>query len=260
MDLATLIGIILAFGLIIGSIMIGGPITAFIDIPSVLIVVGGTLATTLIMERMENVKGAIKVASKAFNSKAGSGGDVVATIETVVRLSGIARREGLLALEKEKVDDPFLARGVRMAVDGVTVDEIVATLQAEMVTMKARHTRAQKLFKFMAASAPAMGMVGTLIGLVQMLQNLSDPSSIGPAMAVALLTTLYGAVIANVIAAPIAEKLARRTAEESANMTVTIEGIESLVRGQNAALIKEKLASHLTPAARSASAGDAKAA
>lgn len=258
MDLATLIGIFLGFGLIIGSIMIGGGIGAFIDIPSVLIVVGGTIATTLIMERMENVKGAFKVAGKAFTSKAGAGGDVVSTIETVVRLSGIARREGLLALEKEKVDDPFLARGVRMAVDGVTVDEIVATLQAEMITMKARHTRGQKFFKFVATSAPAMGMIGTLIGLVQMLQALDDPSSIGPAMAVALLTTLYGAIIANVIAAPIAEKLARRSAEESANMTVAIEGIESLVRGQNAALIKEKLASHLTPAARTAS--DAKAA
>ena len=260
MDVATLIGIVLGFGLILGSILIGGGLGAFIDIPSALIVIGGTIATTLIMERLQNVTGAIKVAGKAFKNKAGSGGDVVSTIETVVRLSSIARREGLLALEKEKVDDPFLARGVRMAVDGVGVEEIVSTLQAELITMKARHTRGQKLFKFMAASAPAMGMIGTLIGLVQMLQALDDPSAIGPAMAVALLTSLYGAVIANIICAPIAEKLARRTAEESSNMIVVIEGIESLVRGQNAALIKEKLGSHLDPKAREAASGDAKAA
>lgn len=260
MDIATLAGIVLGFGLIIGSIMIGGGIGAFIDIPSILIVVGGTIATTLIMERLENVKGAIAVAGHAFRNKAGSGGDVVATIENLLRLSGIARKEGLLGLEKEQISDPFLARGVRMAVDGVPVDDIVSTLQAELITMKARHTRGQKLFKFMAASAPAMGMIGTLIGLVQMLQALDDPSSIGPAMAIALLTTLYGAIIANIICAPIAEKLARRSAEESASMVIVIEGVEGLVRGQNAAIIKDKLTAHLDPKARSVATGPAKAA
>lgn len=248
MDLATLAGIVLGFGLIIGSILIGGSITAFIDVPSILIVVGGTLACTLIMERVERVLGGFKVAMNAI--KGGKTASASESIRRIVELSSVARREGVLALEKEEIEDEFLSKGVRMAVDGMPEEEIVHTMRAELMSMRERHTRGQKLFKFMSSTAPSMGMIGTLIGLVQMLQSLDDPSSIGPAMAVALLTTMYGAIMAFVVCGPIAEKLALRSKEESSRMMVIIEGIQSIVKGQNAAIIQEKLEARLSPTER----------
>lgn len=247
MDLATVGGIILGFGLIIASILIGSSIMAFVDIPSILIVFGGVTATTLISEKLSNVVNGVKVAKNAFRTPAG---DAVQTIETIVRLSNIARREGVLALENEAIDDPFLAKGVRMAVDGLPQEEIRETLSAERTAMRHRHARGRALFKFMGTMAPAMGMIGTLIGLVQMLQALDDPSRIGPAMAVALLTTMYGAVLANMVFIPVAEKLERYGSEESANMVVVIEGVNSIVLGQNAMVIKEKLLARLPPKQR----------
>ncbi|MGF1468319.1 MAG: motility protein A [Sandaracinaceae bacterium] len=255
MDIATLIGLVLAFGLIVGSIAINGSIAAFIDMPSALIVVGGTLATTLIMERMERVIGALKVAANAFRS--GSPVSTADVIKRIVELSTIARREGVLALEKEEVSDAFLAKGIRMAVDGMPEEEITHTLGAELVAMKERHTRGQKIFKFMGATAPSMGMIGTLIGLVQMLQALDDPSAIGPAMAGALLTTMYGAVLAFVVCNPVADKLAHRTKEETARMVVVIEGVQSIVKGQNATIIQEKLEARLPPKERTEDAAAA---
>ncbi|MCA9623210.1 MAG: MotA/TolQ/ExbB proton channel family protein [Myxococcales bacterium] len=247
MDIATIIGIVLAFVLILGSIIMGNALPAFIDVPSMLIVFGGTIATTLTMERMENVVGALKVAK---NAMVNPGGDVVKTVQVILELSATARRSGILELEKVQIEDPFLAKAIRMAVDGLSQEQIAETLRGEMVALRQRHLRGQKLFKFMADSAPAMGMIGTLIGLVQMLRALDDPSSIGPAMAVALLTTFYGAVIAFVICKPIAEKLERRTQEETANMAMVIEGVSSIVMGQNPAVIQEKLEALLPPKKR----------
>ncbi len=247
MDKATLIGIISGFGLILGSILLGSGLGAFLDVPSALIVVGGTISATLIMERLENVVGAAKVAKNAFFTRQSRVSD---TISVILRLSNLARREGMLALENEAVEDPFLAKGIRMAVDGLSQEEISETLRAELVSMKDRHQRGQKLFRFMGTTAPSMGMIGTLIGLVQMLQSLNDPSSIGPAMAVALLTTMYGAVLAFVVCNPIAEKLQNRSREESASMLIVIEGIEGIVKGHNAALIKDRLEARLAPKAR----------
>ncbi|MEM6959078.1 MAG: MotA/TolQ/ExbB proton channel family protein [Myxococcota bacterium] len=244
MDKATVFGMVLGFGLVIGSILIGSSLGAYFDVPSVLIVVGGTIASTFTAEKMSNVLGAMKVMKNAFREPAG---DAVATIQRILELSTIARREGVLALENQTVDDKFLAKGIRMAVDGLPDEEIRTTLSTEMGAMKARHLRGQKLFKFMAATAPSMGMIGTLIGLVQMLQNLSDPSAIGPAMAVALLTTMYGAILAFMVFGPIAEKLERYGQEESLNMSVVIEGVESIVKGQNAMVIKDKLEAKLPP-------------
>ncbi len=247
MDLGTIIGFVLGLGLVFGSIMMGAGMGPFMDLPSLLIVVGGTIATTLMMERMERVIGAFKVAKHTLMQP---GGDVTKTVKTILKLSATARREGLLALEKVKVDDEFLAKGVRMAVDGLPEDQILETLNAELVSMKQRHTRGQKLFKFMAGSAPAMGMIGTLIGLVQMLMALDDPATIGPSMAVALLTTFYGAILAFMICTPIAEKLERRSQEESANMKVVIAGVRSIVAGHNPAIVKDALEARLAPAQR----------
>lgn len=244
MDVSTILGLVLSFGLVIGAIMLGGDLSMFIDIPSVLIVVGGTIAACFTIESLGNVLGALKIAKNTFTQK---GSNPAETIRVILELSNTARREGILALENQQVDDPFLAKGLRLAVDGLPREEIRETLTVELVSMKQRHVRGQKLFRFMAATAPSMGMIGTLVGLVSMLANLENPASIGPAMAVALLTTLYGALMAFLVCGPIAEKLERRTNEETANMTIVIEGVDSIVKGHNAAVIKDKLQARLSP-------------
>jgi chemotaxis protein MotA len=243
MDVATLIGILLGFGLLASAIATDS-LAAFVDAPSLLIVLGGTIAATLMMESLSNVVGAFRVARHALFHRAS---DSVATIQKILELSNVARKSGVLALADVRVSDPFLAKGVRLAVGGLDRDEIRETLSVELVAMKQRHLRGQKMFKFMGSTAPAMGIIGTLIGLVQMLQTLNDPARIGPAMAVALLTTLYGAVTAFLICNPIAAKLERRSAEESASMNVVIEGVDAIVKGHNAHVIKDKLQARLAP-------------
>lgn len=251
MDIATIIGFVLAGFLVIGSILMGGPLTAFIDVAGLMIVVGGTVAATLVAESLGQCIGSIKVALNALRL---GGSDSSATIEKIVELSTIARREGILALENQQIDNEFFAKALRMAVDGTAPEEIRETLASEVSGMKKRHTRGQEIFKFMAASAPSMGMIGTLIGLVQMLGALDDPASIGPAMAVALLTTLYGAILAFMVFGPIAAKLAQRSVDEAAHMGVVLDGIESIVKGQKAGIIRDKLEARLPPNERQAEA------
>lgn len=247
MDLATLIGLVLGIVLILMSILSGSPLSSFINAPGLLVVIGGTAAATLISERLGNVIGGIRVALKAFINKTKP---VEETIKRITELAVVVRKEGLLALENQEIDSEFLAKGVRLAVDGVAPDEIRATLKNELIALKQRHKRGQKLFKFMASTAPAMGMVGTLIGLVQMLQALDNPSSIGPAMAIALLTTLYGAILAFMVFGPIAQKLEHRSGEEAANMLVIVDGLDSIMKGENARIVQEKLEGHLAPKLR----------
>jgi chemotaxis protein MotA len=244
MDLATILGTLLGFGLLLGSIAVSGSLGAFIDLPSLMIVVGGTIAATLMMERIENCVGAFRVAKNALFHQ---GNDCARAVQQILELSNTARRGGILALKASEVEDAFLQKGVRLATLGLDREEIRDTLSVELVAMRQRHMRGQKLFKAMGATAPAMGMIGTLIGLVGMLQRLSTPSAIGPAMAVALLTTLYGAVLAFLVCNPIAEKLERRTSEETAYMTVVIEGIDSIVKGHHTAVIRDKLQARLAP-------------
>jgi len=246
-DVGTIVGIVLGMALICGSIALGDSFMAFINFPGVMIVVGGTIATALIMESAKNVIGAFKVLKNCFVKPAS---DVTQTVKTILELSNTARRQGILELEKVEIKDPFLAKGVRMAVDGLPKEQIEETLNVELISMKQRHLRGRKLFSFMGESAPAMGMIGTLIGLVQMLRTLDDPTTIGPAMAVALLTTFYGAMIGFVFCNPFAEKLDRRSQEESINMSVIIAGVASIVMGQNPALIKDRLEALLSPKQR----------
>lgn len=248
MDLATVIGFVLGMALVFGSIIMGSPLSAFVNVPGLAIVVGGTLATILMAESAHNVFNAIKVAMNAFFAKSPQ---VEETIKKIAELAVVVRKEGLLALESQEINDEFLAKGVRLAVDGIPPEEVQATLASEMVAMKARHKRGAQLFRFAQSNAPALGMVGTLIGLVQMLQSLDDPSAIGPAMAVALLTTFYGAVIAFLVCSPIAEKLGHRSNEESANMKVVILGLESILKGENGRIVQEKLEGLLAPKERS---------
>lgn len=244
LDLASGIGFVLGMGLVIVSIIMGSPLSAFINIPGLSIVVGGTLATVFMAEGMPQVLSAAKVGAKAFF---GGPPNVNETIAKIAELAVVVRKEGLLALENQEINDPFLAKGVRLAVDGIPPEEVEATLAGEMGAMKDRHKRGAALYKFAGANAPAMGMVGTLIGLVQMLQALDDPAAIGPAMAVALLTTFYGAVMAFMIFGPMAEKLNRRSEEESENMKVVIIGLESILKGENGRIVQEKLEGRLAP-------------
>lgn len=247
MDIGTIVGIVSGIALILGSIMVDSPLSSFINVPSLLVVVGGTFAATLTAERLGNVINGVKVALNAFTDKVRSPKQ---TIELVGELAMAARKDGILALEGFDIDDHFLAKAVRLAVDGIAPEEIRASLGGELSSLSDRHKRGQKLFKFIAGVAPSMGMIGTLIGLVQMLQSLSDPSSIGPAMAIALLTTLYGAIIAFMFATPIAEKLENRTKEETLSMKIVMDGVEGILKGENPRLIIDKLEGFLAPNAR----------
>ncbi len=247
MDIGTIIGIVSGIGLIIASIMIGSGLGAFIDVPSVLVVIGGSTAAMLIAFPLNKVIGSIKIAMKAFFSPKQSPEEI---IEKVVDLAVKARKESIIALEKEEIDDPFLAKGIRLVVDGTAPALVRSILKTEIGFMKQRHATGQKVFKTLGAMGPAFGMIGTLIGLVQMLQNLSDPGSIGPAMAVALLTTFYGAILANLIAIPIAEKLSGKSAEEVLMMEVVIEGVLSILEGDNPIIVRSKLEAFLSPKLR----------
>jgi len=246
-DFGTIIGAVVGVGLILAAIMMGSPLMAFINAPGLLVVVGGTLASVMIGERLANVIGAVKVGMNAVFSK---GAEPLETIELIGKLASAARKDGILALESIEIEDDFLAKGVRMAVDGIAPEEIQASLASEMGAMRRRHKRGQKFFRAVAATAPSMGMVGTLIGLVQMLQQLDDPSAIGPAMAIALLTTLYGAVLAFLFAGPIADKLEHRTSEEVLNRQISLAGVDGILKGENPRLIMEKLQGFLAPKQR----------
>ena len=253
MDLGTILGLVIGFGLIIGAMMLGGGVMPFVDAQSAMIVIGGTFAATLINQKIPYVIGGLKAAVQAFLDKSSPKAEMVPLI---IDLAGKARKEGLVALEGEQIDDPFMARGVRLGVDGLSPELIAETLKGELAAMKERHERAQKVFKFMSSTAPSMGLIGTIIGLVQMLQSLDDPDSIGPAMAVALLTTLYGAILAFVVYGPIGEKLANRTAEEVAVKKLAIAGVESILKGDNSMVIQSKLESFLSPEEREALSSD----
>ena len=247
MDLATLIGIVLGFGLVIGSMALGGSVTAFFNVPGLLIVLGGTFAATFIMEKMKNVLSAFKVLMNVFFDR---GGPLEELVPVITDLATKARKEGLVSLEGENIPDDFMARGVRLGVDGLSPEVVTETLHAELQAVKRRHQRGQAIFRFMAATAPSLGMVGTLIGLVQMLKTLDDPAAIGPAMAVALLTTLYGAILAFLLFGPFAEKLEKRSAEEAERKNLAIAGVESILRGDNNLVIQSKLEAFLAPSAR----------
>ncbi|MBL7666071.1 MAG: MotA/TolQ/ExbB proton channel family protein [Bacteriovoracaceae bacterium] len=247
MDIATIVGLILATVAVIGSILYGSPLSIFIDIPSVFVVIGGCIATTMIKWPMDKVVTVVKVYMKSVFYTAP---DPKAMIEEIQKLAETARRESVFALEKVPVADTFLKKAVTLAADNRPPEVITAILQLEIDAMEERHKSGVAILQGIGADGPAMGMLGTLIGLVQMLQNLSDPSSIGPAMAVALLTTFYGSVIANIFALPIANKLLYRSGSEKMKMSIIIAGVLGIVAGENPRVIREKLDSFLSPVDR----------
>lgn len=249
MDLSTIIGIVASFALMIAAIMFGGSITLFIDIPSVIIVLGGTTGATFIHYPFKDIFGAFGIMKKAFFHKDVSPQE---TIAQLILFAGKARKEGILALQSmmNEVDDPFFVKGLQMAVDGQEAEAMKEMLDKEIEYIQERHESGADIFAAMGSYAPAMGMIGTLIGLVQMLQSMSDPSSIGPAMAVALLTTFYGAVIANIICTPVAGKLRKRSSEEVLRKTLIAEGMRCLLAGENPRLMEQKLHAFIAPKLR----------
>lgn len=242
MDLATLIGLIGALGVIGAAIVVGGEASSFVDLPSTLIVVGGTFMAVLIKFPMTQFLWAFRAAGRAFRYRSD---DPRKLIDQTVELAQVARKEGLLALESYEVENPFLQQGIQLVADGHEPELVRKVLGQEIDLTIERNEKGENVFRAIGDVAPAMGMIGTLIGLVQMLSNMDDPKSIGPAMAIALLTTLYGAVIANAIAIPIADKLANRTAEERLNRTLILEGLLSIQEGLNPRVIEELLKTYL---------------
>lgn len=247
MDIATLIGITGGFTLIIISIMIGSPLTAFINIPGLIIVIGGTIMSTLVMQKLSVVLGAVKVAKNAFMIKED---DPLAMIDLIIEIARKAKKEGNLALESMSFKNKTLDKSVRMMVDGIPKEEIIHTIEREMLLLVKRHDTGQTVFKFMGSTAPAMGMIGTMIGLVQMLRELDNPAAIGPAMAIALLTTFYGALFAFLVCNPIAGKLKERTDSEKKILMIIRDGIDLMLKGQSVIAIEEKLIVYLEPKLR----------
>lgn len=254
MDLATLIGLVIAWGLIIATIALGAAAGVFINVPSLAIVVGGTFAVVMMRFSLGQFIGSIKTATKAFLHKTESPNEL---IETVVELAAVARKEGLLALENQEITNPVLAKGVSMLVDGHEPAVVKKALITDMNETLNRHMVGQQIFKAIGDAGPAMGMIGTLVGLVQMLSNMSDPKSIGPAMAVALLTTLYGAMLANMFALPVADKLSLRSNEEYTTKTIIIESVLGIQEGQNPKILGEMLKNFLPESKRQDSDAEA---
>lgn len=249
MDLSTVIGIGAAFGLMLMAIIQGGPLSIFVNVPSILIVFGGTFGNTLVHYPFGDVFDAMNVAKKTFLHQEMS---INSLIVQLMGFANKARKEGILALQgaMETVEDDFLKKAMQMAVDGQEPETLRSMLNTEIEYIQMRHSKGADIFSSIALYAPAMGMVGTLIGLVQMLQTMDDPSSIGPAMAVALLTTFYGAVIANVLCAPMAGKLKNRSASEVLVKTLIIEGMQSILSGENPRIMEQKLHAFIAPKLR----------
>ena len=249
MDLATILGLVAAFALLLISMLMGGSLVAFIDIPSVVVVIGCTTAAIFIAFPGGRVMNGMKAAKAAFFA---TPIDAKKTIELLSELSNKARREGLLSLEAAaaEAEDDFLKRGLLMMADGHEAATIESVLFDEIGKIDERHRISINVFDAMGAYGPAMGMLGTLIGLVLMLGSLEDPSAIGPKMAIALLTTFYGAILANLVGIPIANKLKLRSAEEVAQKELIAAGLLSILAGENPRFMVERLNATLPASGR----------
>lgn len=247
-DLLTPIGITLGFIMIVSAILqSGGPEEAisFLDFSSILIVIGGMVGSLLINFNMDQIKLTGKVLKESFTKNERQ---LPELINLFIRLSERARREGILALENDldDVDEPFIKKGIHLAVDGIEPEVIHDIMNAEITAMEERHYRGRMILEKCAEYAPAWGMIGTLIGLVLMLNSLQDPSTLGPSMAIALLTTLYGTVLANLVFTPMASKLENKTEEEVFIKQIIIEGVIGVQSGQNPRILEEKLGAFLS--------------
>ena len=249
MDIATIIGVILGFLVVIGAIVVGGGWQSFIHIPSMALTMGGMLCATLIHFSLPQFLGIFSVIKKTIISKIPSQSEM---IQKMVNFAAINRRDGALALEQEipNLDNSFFVKGLQMLVDGRDSEQIRDFMSIEVQYLQDRHSTGKKILEFMGAAAPAFGMIGTLIGLVQMLRGLDSPDAIGGGMAVALLTTFYGALTANLIFIPLAGKLGMYSKAETTIIEMIIEGICSIAQGDNPTVVREKLQSFMSQGRR----------
>lgn len=255
MDLATILGLIMGFALVCWAIVAGGSARGFWDPASIAIVLGGGICATLVGFPLTGFKRIFSIIKKALTHRPRSAEKLIADM---VSYAEIARRDGILSLENmtKDIDDPFIVRGIQMAVDGTDPELIEQIMTTELENLVERHEFGRNIFESLGRYLPAFGMIGTLIGLVTMLQNMDDPSKIGGGMAIALLTTLYGAIMANLAALPIADKLAKRSAEEVLHKTIIVKGVMSIQSGDNPRIVQQKLMTFLPPNARPSETGE----
>ncbi len=249
MDIATIIGILLGFFVIVSAIVAGGGGKMFIHLPSLAITMGGMLCATLIHFSLRQFLGIFSVVKKTIVTKIPPPSELT---QQMVNYAAINRRDGALALEQEisKIDNLFFIKGLQMLVDGQEVEAIKDIMALEVQTLQDRHSIGKKILEFMGSAAPAFGMIGTLIGLVLMLKSLDSPDAIGAGMAVALLTTFYGALAANLIFIPLAGKLGLYSKAEVTAMEMIVEGISAIARGENPTAVREKMQAFISPARR----------
>ena len=251
MDMTTIIGLVAGLAIVVMGITSTGSLSTFIDLPSVYITIGGSICATVISFPLNELIDVISVVRKTVFIKAQP---VTETIATLVSFAERARREGILALERhmEEIEDEFLAKGIQLAVDGTEPELMRSILTTELDYVEKRHATGQLVLNVWGYMNPAFGMIGTLIGLVLMLKTMSDPASIGPNMAVALITTFYGAMMANLVCIPLEKKLKRRSEEEMLVKEMMIEGILSIQSGDNPRIVEQKLTSFVSPKLRRA--------
>lgn len=253
MDFATLIGLTVGVIVVVAAILVGSDFWVFVNLPGFLIVVGGTMAATFVKFPLNKVFIALLIGTQSALKNINHNPRQL--IETSLELAEIARKKGVLALEEVEVSNPFFKRGIKLCVDGHPIEVIRNALVRDMEISIHRNEEGSRIFKAIGDSAPAFGMIGTLVGLVQMLSAMDDPKSIGPAMAVALLTTLYGAVIANLIALPISDKLEAKTEEERLSKELILEAVMQIHARQSPMILADILEGFL-PENQRARAGD----
>ncbi|MFK7160813.1 MotA/TolQ/ExbB proton channel family protein [Marinospirillum sp. MEB164] len=243
MDLATLLGLVLGFTLVVLAIITSADLGLFMSLPSLLVVVGGAFSAALIKYRIQSYLVALKEGClTAFFERNDNPREIIALAN---RLSRIARRNGLLGLEDEPIDNAFFAKGVQMCVDGSAPEFIQEVLQKEMILTMERKSLAEKVFRSLGDLAPAFGMIGTLIGLIAMLNNLDDPTKLGPGMALALITTFYGSLLAQLIFIPLADKLEMKSDELRNNMSLIVDSVMGIYNGMNPQVLDELLETYL---------------
>ena len=249
MDLASILGLVICFVLVIYGIIVDDGFSAlksFLNYPSAIITFGGAFCCIMACNSMSSFLGGLKSFTLIFKAPAL---ETAPMIQKIIELSNVARKEGLLSLEEaaSDIDDAFLKKGILLIVDGTDPELVRGIMETELISIEARHKQKVQFWQDLGSMGPAWGMIGTLIGLVNMLQNMSDASAIGPAMAVALLTTLYGSLLANWICAPVANKLKMNNDNEMMIKEIMIEGLLSIQAGENPRVIEEKLKSFLAP-------------
>ena len=256
MDIASLIGLIMGFLMLVyGIISNHADIMTYLNFPSAIIPFGGALFATMLSYSMQDFLNSMKGIKLIFKTSSMNTSEM---IKSIIDLSNVARKEGLLSLEEAAadLDEPFLKKGILLIVDGTDPDLVRGIMETELVSIEARHKTVISFWEALASMGPAWGMIGTLVGLVNMLNNMSDPSRIGGDMAVALITTLYGSVLANWLCTPVAGKLKAQNAQEMQLKEIMVEGLLSIQAGENPRVIEEKLKSFLAPKERTTEGGE----